>query len=154
ASGRETGEAIDRTQFGSPAWRPDGKSFFYNRLPPLAPGAPATDRYLKSRVYMHVVARGPESDKAVFGFGMSPAVKVSPSDFSVIQTFPESPYAIGLVVHGVQNELTLYSAALDSLEKPEVRWARICDVQDDVTGFDVRGEDLYLLSHKDASRFK
>jgi prolyl oligopeptidase len=154
STAQETGEAIDRTQFGSPAWRPDSRSFYYNRLPQLAQGAQATDQYLKSREYLHVVGRDAKNDLAVFGFGVSPAVKVTPPDLSIIATSPGSPYALGLVIHGVQNEFTLYATKLASLDNAGVSWKKVCDVDDDVTGFDVHGEDLYLLSHKDSPRFK
>src|SRR5712692_3594877 len=115
----DTGETIDRAQFGEPiGWRPDGRSFFYNRLQKLAPDAPPTEKYLKSRTYLHIVGTDPEKDSAVFGFGVSPAVKVEPPDFSVVATAPESSSAFGLVAHGVQNEVTLYVAPLDSVGKP------------------------------------
>src|SRR6185436_13043966 len=39
ATGKETGEAIDRAQFGPPAWTEDNK-LVYNRLQQLAPDAP------------------------------------------------------------------------------------------------------------------
>jgi prolyl oligopeptidase len=154
STGQETGEAIDRAQFGSPAWLPDGRSFYYTRLPQLAPGAPGTDQYLRSRVYLHVVGRDPKAEPAVFGYDVSRSVPVAPADFSGVITAPGSRYAFGVVGHGVQNELTVYVAPLGAVWKPDVPWKKICDVEDDVTGFDVHGDDLYLLSHKEAPRFK
>lgn len=46
---RDTGETIDRVLFGEPiSWRPEGRSFFYNRLrKPGADEAP-DEKYLKS----------------------------------------------------------------------------------------------------------
>jgi prolyl oligopeptidase len=54
----------------------------------------------------------------------------------------------------VTNEVTLYVAPLKSLTGSSVPWKEFCDVDDDVTGFDVHGDDLYLQSHKNASRYK
>lgn len=154
-SGRDTGETIDRAQFGEPiGWRPDERSFFYNRLQKLAPDAPPTEKYLKSRTYLHIIGTDPEKDPAVFGFGVSPAVRVEPPDFSVVATTPESSTAFGLVAHGVQNEVTLYVAPLDSVGRPDTPWRKVCDVEDEITNVTARGDDLYLLSHKGASRFK
>jgi prolyl oligopeptidase len=61
---------------------------------------------------------------------------------------------LALVVHGVLNEVTAYDAPLNSVGKPDTRWQMICDVPDDVTGLAVNGNNLYLLSHKDAPRYQ
>ena len=153
-TGKETGDVIDRAQFGSPAWLPDNHSLVYNRLQKTGPDSAPTDRYLKSRAFLHVLGTDPDKDPLIFGFEVSPAVVVKPEDIPFVGIVPESPYAFGLVAHGVQNEITMYVAPLDSLGKADIPWKKICDVDDDVTGFDVHGEDLYLLSHKGASRYK
>jgi prolyl oligopeptidase len=154
ATGRETGEAIDRAQFGSPSWMPDGRSFIYNRLQKTGPNSAPTDRYLKSRGYLHVVGTDPETDRAVIGFDLSPKVQLAEADIPFAGTFPGSRYALGVAVHGVQNEATIYVAGLDTVDKPGIPWQKICDVEDEVTTLDVRGDDLYLVTHKGASRFK
>jgi prolyl oligopeptidase len=58
------------------------------------------------------------------------------------------------VIHGVKNELTLYSAKVSELKGAATTWRKLVDVDDAVTGFDVRGSDVYLLTHKDAPRFR
>ncbi len=154
-TGRDTGETIDRAQFGEPiGWRPDGRSFFYNRLQNLAPGAAPYEKYLKSRAYLHVLGTDPEKDTVVFGYGVFASVKVEPPDFPLVATTPDSNYAFGIVAHGVQNELTLYVAPLESVGKPDTPWRKVCDVEDEITNATLRGDDLYLLTHKGASRFK
>ena len=153
-TGKETGDVIDRAQFGSPAWLPDNHSLTYNRLQKTGPDSAPTDRYLESHAFLHVLGTDPEKDPLIFGFEVSPAVVVKPADIPFVGIVPESPYAFGLVAHGVQNEITMYAAPLDSLGKADIPWKKICDVDDDVTGFDVHGQDLYLLSHKGASRYK
>ncbi len=153
ATGRETGDAIDRTQWGSPSWLPDGGSFVYNRLQKLGPKSVPTDRELNSRTYLHVLGRDPEKDPLVFGSGL-PGIQIEPEDLPFVGTFPGSSYVIGLNDHGVKNEITLYVAPLQSLTSSSIPWKKLCDVDDDVTGFDVHGNDLYLQSHKDASRYK
>src|SRR5215469_8267960 len=154
ATGKETGDVIDRAQFGNPTWLPDGRSFVYNRLQKLGPDAAPTDRYLKSRAYLHVLGRDPDKDTVVFGYEVSPAIVVKPEDIPFAVTAPGTSYAGAVIAHGVQNEITFYVAPLASLDKPAIPWKRACDVEDDITGFDVHGDDLYLQSHKDASRFK
>jgi prolyl oligopeptidase len=154
ATGKDTGEAIDRAQFGITNWRSDNKSFFYNRLQKLGNGAPPTDRYLKSATYLHVVGENPDKDAAIFGFELSPAVKSDAADLPFVAFIPNTTFAIGVLAHGVQNEVTIYVAPVDSLGKSGTPWRLICDVEAAVTNLTARGDELYLLTHKGASRFK
>ena len=153
-TGRSLPDRIDRAQFGAVAWRKDGKSFFYNRLAKLAPDAPPTEKYRKSQAFLHLLGADPEKEQPVFGYGLSPNVSLTVDDFPFIAYTPASPYAFGVVAHGVQNEATVYAAKLDALAGAKTPWRKIVDVDDAVTRFDARGETLYLLTHRDASRFK
>ena len=54
----------------------------------------------------------------------------------------------------MQNENTIYVTSLDSLHDASASWRKIADVGDEVTGFDIHGDHVYLLSHHEASRFK
>jgi prolyl oligopeptidase len=154
ATGGNTDESIDLVQFGDIiGWLPDGRSFVYNRLQKLQSGAPEEEKEIKSRAYLHAVGTRPENDKAVFGYGVSPLVKVEPADISYIATTPDVAVAFGVVEHG-SNEFTLYVAPLDSVGKRNTPWRKVFDADDAVTSMAVRGDDLWLLTHKDASHFK
>jgi prolyl oligopeptidase len=153
-TGRDTGERIDRAQFGAVYWLPDNHSFFYNRLHKYPPGEPRTSYYLDSRDYIHHLGNDPDNDVAVFGKGLSPAVALTDSDLPFILRVPGSNYVFGMVAHGVQNEATMYIALLDQVHDAGVPWRKLIDVSDDVTSFDVHGDNVYLLSHHNASRYK
>lgn len=154
ATGRETGETIDRGWFASPAWLPDGRAFFHNRMQKMEPGMPGTERELKSKVYLHVVGTDPEKDPLVFGYGVSPAISMEQSDFPFVATFPGSSYALGVVAHGTDNEVTLYAAPLSTLGATDIPWRKIADKSDAVTDFAPVGDNIYLLTHQNASRYK
>jgi prolyl oligopeptidase len=153
-AGTEYPETITRTWLGSPAWRPDGHSLYYNRLQKLGPNSPLIDRELNSIVYLHELGKDPEKDAPVFGHDLSSIVKIVPSDFPFVTTIPGSNRVFGVVAHGVQNEQTIYVAPLASASGAAAKWRKLCDVDDDITAVTVRGDDLYLQSHKDASRYK
>ena len=70
---------------------------------------------------------------------------LDPNDFSVVAVSPVSSYAIGLIVHGVRNEVTVYAAPLAAITGPQTPWKKLLDVDDDVTAFDWRG-DTHLPS--------
>jgi prolyl oligopeptidase len=152
-TGKESGETIDRAQFGGPSWLPDGHSFTYNRLQKLGPSSGPNDKELLSRVYLHVVGTDPEKDRLIFGDG-APGAKFAPTDLPFVQAVPDSKYAIGFVLHGVAIEATLYVAPVASLASGNIPWKKLCDVDDEVTSLDYKGDDVYLLSHKNAPRFQ
>ncbi|PYO05064.1 MAG: hypothetical protein DMD30_14585 [Gemmatimonadetes bacterium] len=142
ATGRESGETIDRGWWGYPAWLPDGRSFLHNRMQKMLPGMAPTERELKSKVYLHVVGSDPEKDPDVFGYDVWPRVKIVPTDLPFVWTQAGSPYIFGMVAHGVQNEITLYAAPIASITSADIPWHKIVDVDDEVTDFAPHGEDV------------
>jgi prolyl oligopeptidase len=163
-TGRELEEKIDRTWFsaGTIFWNPNSESFFYNRQQKLTDGISPSERGLKSRTYLHKLGTNPELDQAVLGFGLSDQVQINESDVPFIVTFSSTPYILGVIAHGVQNEVTIYSAPISSLSEADIPWQKIVDVSDAVIGFPEYGgpgisgigNKLYLLTHRDAPRLK
>ena len=154
STGHETGETIDRSWYGGVSWLPDGKSFLHIRFQKLIKGADPAERRLKSRVYLHRIGDDPESDTAVFGYGVTDAIRLDPADSSSVVSLPGIPYALAFVNHGFNNDLTVYTTSLESFGKASARWQKIIDVDDGVVNLDVHRDDLYLITHKDAPRFK
>src|SRR5580765_1201179 len=80
STGREWPEVIDRADYGSPSWRPDNRSFYYNRFAKVGPNAKDTEQYLNSRACLHVVGTDPDSDRALIGTGVPGSVPLTPVD--------------------------------------------------------------------------
>jgi prolyl oligopeptidase len=155
ATGTVLPDSIDRAQFGSPNWLPDGHSFFYVRTQKLEKDAPATARYQKLRAYRHTLGGDPDKEPVVFGYEVNPDVKVSENDIPVVAFSPGAPgYLVGLVIHGVQREFDVYSLPFDSAPGARSAWKHVATAADDVTGLDVHGDQIFLLSHENASRYK
>jgi prolyl oligopeptidase len=148
-------DTIDRAYFvGATSWLPDNKSFYYVRFPALKPGEPETNKETRAVSYLHVLGRDPDQDSAVFGYGVNPNIKFQPTDFPIVSYSPASSYTIGLIEHGVQNEATIYATQQTVLTSGDVAWKRVVSDDDDVTGFDLKGSTIYLLTHHDAPTFK
>ena len=155
ATGTVLPDSIDRAEFGSPSWLPDGKSFFYTRAQKLSADAPPTAKYQKLKVYRHTLGGDPDSEPLVFGFGANPGVNVDENDFTIAAFSPGAPdFVLGLVVHGVKREIDIYAIPFDANPGAKTVWKKVVDQTDEVTGFDVHAAEIYLLSHKNASRFK
>lgn len=154
SDGHVFSDAITRTTFGVTGWDLDGKSFYYNRLPLLPPGAPPTEREEKIRCYRHVMGADPDRDRAIFGYGVNPGIALAPTDSTYVSPTPVSKYAFATVAHGVGNEVTIYAEPVANLIANRPAWRKLVDVQDAVTNSDVRGNTIYLLTHAGAPRFK
>lgn len=153
-TGKDLPETIDRARFGGIAWRMDNRSFFYNRLPKLAANAPPTAAEEESVDFLHVLGTDVADDKPVFGYGISGKIPMEAADTPFVMTVADCPYDFGLIEHGVQNEVTLYAAPAGDVNGADTPWRKIVDVGDDVVGFDAHGSTIYLLTHKNAPRFK
>lgn len=161
--GSETGERISRTDYAEVNWNEDGKSFFYSRLQNLTPKDPATAKYQKAVTFLHRTGTEPLKDTPVFGYHLSPNVPFALDDYPQVVIIPGCPYAFGIVERGVQNENAVYYAPLSALRGAATSWRRLADFSDDVVavndegtlaGLAVHYNDLYLLTHKNASRYK
>ena len=152
ATGAMLPEQIDRTADAAPSWLPDGSGFFYNRLQDVPPDNIAYEE--KSVCWLHRLNADPKQDVKVLAEGTSPAVAIQDIDFPGVEVTPGSDIAIGLIVSGVQNELALYAAPLAQTASAKPPWTKICDPADMVTNVAVRGEDVYLLTHNNASRYR
>src|SRR6185436_4280394 len=153
ASGKPLNDTIDRAQYAAPSWLPDGR-LMYSRLQKLPADAPVTDKYQNQRVFVHTIGEDPDKDVALFGAGVSPQVKIDPTEMTYAVWPAGSRYAAAVVVNGVQRELRILVAPVASLDGAKTPWKQVTTRDDDVNDFALAGDDLYLMSHKGTPRFK
>ena len=125
-TGRETGDVIDRANYASPSWLPDGR-LLYSRLQKLASGAPVTDKYQNQRVYLHRLGSDPEQDVLVFGAGIAAGIDVRPVEFVVAGVAPGSDYVVAIAVNGTQREVRISTARVSSLDGAKTPWTSVAD---------------------------
>ncbi|HUG23060.1 prolyl oligopeptidase family serine peptidase [Piscinibacter sp.] len=152
ASGRFLREAIRGAGLNDGvSWRPDQRSFFYNRTPPAGADGGA-ERYNKSAVYLHVLGRDPAKDPAVFGWGVTPSRRFDAPDVPYVFTTPGSPWAHAVVLHGDAPERSSYVAPLSKVNGPDTPWRRVIDPADAVLHATLAGNRLFAISTRGASR--
>jgi prolyl oligopeptidase len=154
ASGKESGETIDRAENGGISWLPDQSGFFYNRMVALKPGDPDTERYLNSRVYLHHLGEDPLKDVALIGTGVAGSPEVVPADVPYISVQPGTAVAIAQISHGSEPATEVLIAPLSEARKPGAKWRKVADTPEGVTGIAVHEQELFLLTHKDAPRYR
>src|ERR1700692_1175359 len=151
AGGKKIAGPIDRAQFGATSWSDDSKILYFIRLQKLEATAPPTDNTRHATADSWDLKSEPI---ALLGAGLGHGPEFMPTEFPVITVTVGAPIATALSMNGVQNELAMWTAPAANLNDPKVAWTKFITRDDGVTGTDMRGSDIFLLSHHDAPTFK
>jgi len=154
ATGKLLPDSIDRIWGASVNWDPSGKFFYYVRLKKLAPDETPNDKELDSTACLHRIGDDSDKDTVVLSRATNPDLGLVPTDQPSVAIEPGSPYAIGIISHGVRNEATLVLSPAGAVAQGAPQWKKFIDVDDDVTDLAFRGHEMWLLTHKDAPHFK
>lgn len=154
ASGHEVGDIIPRAWGGAPSWLADNRSLVYTKLQKLPPNAPVTEVEQKVRTYLHVLGKDGENDPAVFGYGVTPTIKVDPAYFAFVNAPSDSRYAIAAINSGVSPNSEYYVKPSAQLHQTDSAWRKIAEFSDDVADVEAHGDDLYVLTYRNALRYK
>ena len=157
ATGRDTGDVLSRgvgAEAWTPSWLPDGSGFVYGRLQDLPPGAPPAEVRQKFRSYLHRLGTPASADQPVFGYGVVPSIEVDPTFIASVVIPKGSRYALGVLKGSVARHASYYIAPADAINKPNPPWRKVTDLSDGVTQAAIHGDEIYLLTFKDAPRFK
>ena len=153
ATGKELMAPIDRAHYSYVNWLPDDSGFFYQRLKALPPGAPESDKYKGAAAFFHRM-KGGAPDVAVITAGSDDHLKIAPEEFPLVTPLVGTAWAVAVPGNGVEREMDLYAAPMGKSLDPRLKWRKLFGRESQVTGFAVHGDDLYMLSHQNASRFK
>jgi len=153
-SAQRVGEALPRVTERGVHWLPDSRSFTFNQLQALRPGQPETDFYKDSRVMWQQVGAPEAAAKPVFGRTVTRALALEPIDNGEVITVPGSPWMVARTTDTTVPEGNLFVAPLAQIGRPDLRWQRIATAADQITKVQLRGNELFLLSHAGAPRNK
>lgn len=145
-------ERIDRTQFASPSWLPDGSGFFYNRLSGAPAGSPGF--YSDSVVWLHRLNTEAAADRKILARGQYDSVPADPTDIPVVVADISSDHVVAIMFGGVRRENPLWTARLTDVLAGAPEWKAVATVADEITSATIRGDDLYLLTTRDAENGK
>lgn len=154
ATGREAGDSIDRIRNSSVSWLPDNRSFLYTRLQKLPADAPAAEKYQRRRLYRHVLGTKSDADKPIFGNEINPDIEIEPALTASSITNPNWKYVFASVNSTVSPNSEYYVAPVEALDQTSIPWRKIVAFEDEVSALNIRGDDLYLLTYKNAPRYK
>jgi len=147
-AGRDLPFEIDRAaQNRKLAWQPDGKAFYYARVPEAQ--APAA-RGANVRIYRHVLGRETSRDEIVFAPGVGGARDVPEMVEPWLVVPSESRYAFALARGEPGGPVAVHVTLQKDLAEGRPRWHEIATTADQVTAIEAWHEDLYLLTRRDA----
>jgi len=151
ASGAQIAGPIDRARFGATAWSDDSKLLYFIRLQKLEANTPPTDTYKNATADVWDLKSEPI---AVLGATLGHGPRIKPEEFPLVQINPGSPIAAAISINGVQNEIAMWLTFAAAASDPQANWTPFITRDDGITSADLRGSDIFLLSHKDAPTFK
>lgn len=153
-TGKFLDDKIEPSRWSAGAWLPDASGFLYIRFTNLNDNAPPTERFQKRKVFLHRLGEATENDRAVFGFEVNKDINLDPK----LLAFPAVPfgskYAFVAVNTGVSPNSEIYFTPVASLNERQVPWRKATDFKDEAGQFAVRGDDFYVLTYKNAPRYK
>ncbi|MEA3117952.1 MAG: prolyl oligopeptidase [Paraburkholderia sp.] len=157
STGQALEETIDRTSDCVVSWRKDNQSFFYLRYPKAGPDTPPALTEYNAVTHLHVLGRHTdgEGDDAVFGRGVVAGLDVPEGQGTYVLVSPDSRFAVAVANHNMDdNPNTFYVVRLDQIDGARTPWKKIASPEDGVTNVQLRGDELYFQSDKNASRFR
>ncbi len=148
ADGRDLADRIPNTQAANPQWLEDGSGFFYNQL---TGKVDTPERFLDSQARFHRVGTDPASDPILMKRGMVADVVYEKIQAPYIFTFPGSRYAL-LGLGDVRPEARMLVAPLADAVAGTAKWVPVATFDDEATGAEIVGDDIYLLVNKGKPR--
>lgn len=156
ASGSAADAPIDNieTAYNRPMWTTSGDGFYYSRRRDLPEDAPITEIYKQTMVRYHALGTDAGEDPVIAAYELSDQLPLLDTDFPSLWLTPNSEHAVLKVKHGDNSEISLFTAPADTLLSGDIPWVRFSEEADLVNGFAVMGDDIYLLTARDAPRYQ
>ncbi|MYM25260.1 prolyl oligopeptidase family serine peptidase [Duganella sp. FT135W] len=147
-SGAVLKERIPDTQGASPSWLADSSGFFYNQL---TGKVNTPERYLDAQARFHKLGADPAKDPVLMKRGQDAAVQYEKIQMPLIVASAQSKTAV-LLLADVREEKRLYTAPLQDVLRGKAQWKQATTFADEVTDFNLHGDELYLLSYRQHPR--
>jgi prolyl oligopeptidase len=148
ADGSVLSDSIGYTEAANPQWLDDGSGFFYNQL---TAEVATPERYLDSQARFHRLGTDPAADPVIMKRGLVAAIEYEKIQSPYVVTHPGSKYAV-LILNDIRSETRAFIAPLADVIAGRAHWTAFANFEDEVTDFELDGDDLYLLVNKDTPR--
>ncbi len=154
-------DAVPGTSSGAVSWVPGRDALVCHRYLDPPAGTPPQQRRNDSRACLHRLGTPAADDIVVLARGLSPRVPMAPVDRPLVFTPPGSDWMVAIISGGPgagppgeeMAECSLYVAPRAALaDPPGCPWQPVAGPADGVTCCAIRGDHLYLVTHRGAPR--
>ena len=132
-------EAMSRAQEGNPSWQDDSKAFYFTRLQPMAPGAPASTKYDNERVYLHTLGAAEQTDRSVFGPDITSNPALPKNGDITVSVVPGTGMILASQVSGVVETRALWIRRTES-----DAWVPVVRHEDGMMDIAFHGTRVYI----------
>jgi prolyl oligopeptidase len=151
ATGQTIAGPIDRAQFGGVDWNEDGTGLYFVRLQQLAPGSKPSEKY-RNLIAEYWDLKG--EPQPLLGPAIPGGPITDPDEGGAIAHVPHSDAVLLVGETGVRNEHRLWWSKAQEVAAGHANWTPIAGYDDGITHLDMNSATVFLMSHKDAPRFK
>ncbi len=140
-------EIIYPSWFGISSWTADSQGFLYTRN--NSDNVNDTNMLLDTKVMYHRVGTAEAEDKEIFSRAAYPEWDLQPRDVLYVNISDDNRYIIAYAAT-VLDEFRSFIAPASALLEPHISWKPVTSTADQVKGLYLKGDDLFLLSHREA----
>ncbi len=151
ATGRAIAGPIDRAADDGVDWSEDGSSLFFIRSQPFGPASKPTDKYRNEATDYWDLKSEP---RAVLGAALPGGPITDPDEEGFLRHVPHRSELLLMGVTGVKPERRLWWGKPADPRAQRVTWTPIAAYEDGITNVEMNRTTLFLMTHKDAPRFK
>jgi len=152
ASGKPIGAPIPRVRESYVSWSPDSRHLAYNQVRELPAGAPDTETFLDTTVFLLKVGQPASRARPLFGPLVDTSLKLERIDVGSIYFAPGGRYMVARTTDTTVPEGKLFVAPVASLASRRIPWRQISAAADKITDVQMRGDTLYLRTYTGAPR--
>ena len=152
ASGKALRKPIPRVREDHVHWSPDSRHLSFNQVRALPKGAPETETFLDTTVFLLDKTRPNAAPRALFGPLVNKALKLERLDVAEVFFAPGSRYMVARTTDTTVPEGRIYVAPLAALGAKAIPWRQVSSFSDKITDAQLRGDTLYLRTYAGAPR--
>lgn len=129
----------------------DSKAIAYTKM---KSSDSSSDDFLKNmKSLLHIIGTNPETDKILASKENNPNLNLLPEQFPHIFFSDNYSYVI-LQMGSTKNEILAFYAPYSELNNPKINWKPLIKFEDEINSYEIMGDKLFFLSHKNAPNFK
>ena len=125
-------------------WDPDSKGIYIVKLPPLTGDTTASDSFLNSAAYHHILGTDPAADQLLLKQGENTGLNLQPTNWPFVFPLPDGKTLAVWIEDGARNGHALYEAPRSEILAGRGKWKKIADFDDGATHCVFHGDKAFL----------